>query len=251
MSKQFSFDSFFNILIVTIIIFPNQTEMVHHRNGKFIKNQKDNNQCGHPIGMVSGKIVGGYDVGYYKYPWFVALYKYGMPYCGATLVTKKSIVTAAHCYQQYVQNSKGIENEYDLKMGTYNICNTHEHELKTYRARKVYIHERYAKEDPYFDIALIVLKENVKFEPACLPSKPYGSKSRPKEAIIAGYGVLKFHDIKVSCVMREARIRIYSDKDCKKMLHKADPEVENFVNAFCAGYLEGGVDACQVKRNVL
>lgn len=72
------------------------------------------------------------------------------------------------------------------------------------------------------------------------------SKTRGKEAYVQGVGVLH-HDIhKLSCVLREARVLIYTDKVCRKMLMDNDDDGDdNFQHAFCAGYLQGGIDACQ------
>lgn len=73
-------------------------------------------------------------------------------------------------------------------------------------------------------------------------------ESRGKEAFIAGLGNLKYKAPKPPCTMHEARVKIYSDEECRKMLNKAEGGGDQFINGLCAGYLEGGIDACQVRH---
>lgn len=61
-----------------------------------------------------------------------------------------------------------------------------------------------------------------------------------------GFGNMKYGDNTEPCEMKEARILLYSDDVCKKMLKSQDEDEKEFINAFCAGYMEGGIDACQV-----
>lgn len=46
--------------------------------------------------------MGGYDIGYYKYPWYAALIISKVVACGGTLVGSKAIISAAHCYKEYI-----------------------------------------------------------------------------------------------------------------------------------------------------
>lgn len=46
--------------------------------------------------------------------------------------------------------------------------------------------------------------------------------------------------------MKEARLLIYPDAECKKMLNREEGTGNNLDKAFCAGYLQGGIDTCQV-----
>ncbi|XP_071050949.1 serine protease 1-like [Onthophagus taurus] len=213
-------------------------------NGTFLKQQKNLDQ----------KIVGGVEVGYFKYPWYVALTREGEIYCGSTLIHEKYIVSAAHCYEDFFdQASAGkikLENVLKPIFGVYNICNTHEPTQQRKKLAKVWIHEKYDKKGDYYDISLLKLKKKVdtnKFMPCCLPTKVYNSNTRPKEGLITGLGDQVFNDRNITCLAKEARILIYSDDVCKKTLTDPgqDPSKTPLIGAFCAGYLEGKVDACQ------
>lgn len=74
-------------------------------------------------------------------------------------------------FSLFRQNWKPLEESLVPTMGVYNICH-HEMTQKRLKVQTVYIHELYIKRDPYFDIALLKLKEEAKgFEPVCLPIK--------------------------------------------------------------------------------
>lgn len=60
---------------------------------------------------MSSRIVGGYDVGYYKYSWMATLMKDGMVYCGGSLIGPRTVVTAAHCYKEFLQLAKYVSNQ--------------------------------------------------------------------------------------------------------------------------------------------
>lgn len=55
-------------------------------------------------------------------------------------------------------------------MGVYNICTT-EDTQRDYKIEKVTIHENYYSSGPYYDIALLTLKEDTSgYTPICLPN---------------------------------------------------------------------------------
>lgn len=65
-------------------------------------------QCGKPLNTNKpvARIVGGYDVGYYKYPWMATLMKDNMVNCGGSLISSKIVITAAHCYKEFLEPAK-------------------------------------------------------------------------------------------------------------------------------------------------
>ncbi|KAK4882904.1 hypothetical protein RN001_006223 [Aquatica leii] len=94
---------------------------------------------------------------------------------------------------------------------------------------------------PYFDIALITLKEDAKdFMPICLPDKVI----RNNEGIVQGFGKLHANNETVPCTLQEAHLLVYSESKCKNMLEYHGQNSSELQHAFCAGYLNGKVDTC-------
>lgn len=72
---------------------------------------------------------------------------------------------------------------------------------------------------------------------------------RPRDGTVPGMGTLKYEG-PMPCTLHEARLLIYPDSACVKMMNDAGNNGSAIVNAFCAGYLTGGIDTCQVSRLV-
>ncbi|RZC32858.1 trypsin-1-like [Asbolus verrucosus] len=200
------------------------------------------NTCGRPIGsafnMEEEKIIAGYDVGYYRYPWFVALMTSNIIACGGTLIGTKAVLTAAHCYKDYIvghNKTVKLDEIYKVILGIYNKCEK-EKTQKQFPVEKVYIHEKYKEAWPYYDIALLKLKESASsYEPICLPKA---------EGTVPGMGTIKYHG-STPCTLHEARILIYPDDECRKMINRTGNDPKKVFRAFCAGYMQGGIDTCQ------
>lgn len=165
----------------------------------------------------------------------------------------------------FVFSKQNLEAAYNVSLGTYDRCKKEE-TAKTYQVKKVFVHEEYIERDPYFDITLLLLNDDTNdYMPICLPKKgtislpnypalfltfssfqkALTSDTRGKEGYITGYGVLKYHTNFQPCKIREARVKIYSDDACRKMLTDAEDNGDQLINGVCAGYLEGGIDSCQ------
>lgn len=70
-------------------------------------------------------------------------------------------------------------------------------------------------------------------------------KQKPKDGTVPGLGTLKYQGA-MPCTVHEARILIYNDSDCHNMINRTGNNDSLITNAFCAGYLQGGIDTCQV-----
>ncbi|ENN83123.1 hypothetical protein YQE_00513, partial [Dendroctonus ponderosae] len=216
----------------------------------FSNNHLADQKCGRALGSdfstASERIVAGYDVGYYRYPWYAALIQEKQVSCGGALIGPKLVITAAHCYKEYLElankSAVKLENVYTVRLGLYNICTT-EKTVTEYRVDKVQVHELYLTKKPYFDICLLTLANSTEaYEPLCLPSG--GITQRPKEGTVPGMGTLKYQG-PMPCTLHEARLLIHSDATCFKMINDTGNDGNDIKNAFCAGYLTGGIDSCQ------
>ncbi|XP_044727735.1 plasma kallikrein-like [Chrysoperla carnea] len=211
-----------------------------------------NSDCGiintNPItDPIPGKIVGGYDVGYYKYPWFVGLQaKYGKIFsCGGTLITRQHVLSAAHCF---VPNYQPPEKIYDYYLGVTDNCKREEHKdrIKKFTSKSVVVHEKYSKDGVVYDIALITLDEKAyEFTPICLPFK-VSLPRISREALIIGYGLrIPDNSSSLACELQEARILIYPYSTCESMLEGHEIKTEHKDTLICAGYIKGTIDSCQ------
>ncbi|KAK9759200.1 Trypsin [Popillia japonica] len=177
------------------------------------------------------RILGGYDVETYKYPWFVALKRMDIVHCGGTLISDNFVVTAAHCFNKFLKAVESgfmkVEDIFTPVLGAYNICQ-HEDTQREFKIKAIHIHEKYQKEKHFNDIALVELNEPAtNFEKCDLPNKAISEDERPKEVFVAGFGDLEWTTI------------------ARSMLNKQQADGKALQNAFCAGYLSGSADTCR------
>ncbi|KAH8342371.1 hypothetical protein KR059_003658 [Drosophila kikkawai] len=138
------------------------------------------------------------------------------PYCGGTLISKRTILTAAHCFRK--PNIHAIK----IYFGAVDISNKDEinqHRLVVKRSNVV-VHQEYNKFKEYNDIALIRLPVDVAFDEYIKPAKlPQPGEVYPSEAIASGWEAIKdsgkpIYDPK----LRYLRFQILSHAECKEQL---------------------------------
>ncbi|XP_056637930.1 clotting factor G beta subunit-like [Diorhabda sublineata] len=211
----------------------------------------DESACGKPLGEdfrlhEEDRIVSGYDIGYYRYPWYAALIRYKSVSCGGALIAPKTVLTAAHCYKEFLTLAQHggltLESIFTVRLGIYNIC-INESTQKEYSVEKVNVHELYQQKMPYYDICLLKLVGNTdQYRPICLP--PPTLKKKPLYGTVPGLGTLRYRGA-MPCTVHEARLLFYNDSMCHDMINKTGNDASIIENAFCAGYIQGGIDTCQ------
>lgn len=198
------------------------------------------NSCGCVCGVPNRKqrIVGGQVTKLNEFPWIVALMKRGKFYCAGSLITRRHVLTAAHCADGFnVTDIRAVLGEHDRESKTDTV--TVERKLVS---AKVY---------PNFtvltfnnDIAVLELESPVELgstiRPACLPfdgNKDYTGRV----AIVAGWGRTDERKPTASSLHKVA-VPIMSKVECLKSGYPMGRITENMI---CAGYADGKKDACQ------
>lgn len=184
------------------------------------------------------RIIGGEEAVANEYPWMVGLYRGGRLYCGGALITARHVLTAAHCVHYFQKR--------DIKvlLGGHNISTDY---VDIRRVSTIFEHENFNTSSFDSDIAILQMERPVKFgpkvQPACLPSLQNTDFSG-KMGLIAGWGRQKEND-ESSQSLRHTAVPIWSKEKCGESGYGAKRLTNNMM---CAGYPNGGIDACQVSQ---
>lgn len=68
-----------------------------------------------------------------------------------------------------------LENQYNVTLGDYNICNANEPTRKKFTVSSAKVHPKFRRASSGFDIAIVCLSEAAEgYTPVCLPEKNSG-----------------------------------------------------------------------------
>ncbi|CAL7934486.1 unnamed protein product [Xylocopa violacea] len=206
--------------------------------------------CGHSINNVHDKIVNGVPSQLGAWPWLVALgYRNGRPKfkCGGSLISIRHVLTAAHCAER--------EDLYVVRLGALNLRGEEDkaHPIDVNIEEK-FISPQYNSSNDNSDIAVLRLAEDITFtdyiRPICLPVE---DSLRYRNFIgtlpfVAGWGRIYYHG-PLSNVLKEVQVQVLNNTLCKSKFSKSRNIAING-GSLCAGYEEGGKDACQVVKYI-
>ncbi|XP_026217650.1 suppressor of tumorigenicity 14 protein homolog [Anabas testudineus] len=188
------------------------------------------------------KIVGGSDAGAGSWPWQVSLQmdRYGHV-CGATLVSNRWLISAAHCFQDSDAIKYSDARAWRAYMGM-RVMTSGNNGAATRPIRRIVLHPQYDQFTSDYDIALLELSAPVFFsdlvQPVCIPA-PSHTFTAGTSCFVTGWGVL-MEDGELASRLQEASVKIINRNTCNKLYDDAvTPRM------LCAGSLLGGVDACQ------
>jgi len=243
-----------------------------------------NGQCGRTRSRTSNRIVGGQKAPPGSIPWQVSIScGIGDTFCGGTLISKRWVLTAAHCViadeipdSCHDQSMRRSNRRYTGRYYTYDSNYTSmvitvggdkqrswSDQHPNYYINNVIIHERYDQEiSNDNDIALIQLERQVKFSsqvtPICLPyrrqNRRFGSTPPwSRQYRISGWGYTDPNIERRSDDLMKTSVSGYGKISCannfKNVFHtKSNGEqrpnkVTN--NMICAGQITGGRDTCR------
>jgi len=183
-------------------------------------------------------VVGGINAVRGSLPWQVSVQMYyGFHFCGGTIIDKKWILSAAHCFSD---GADGVV----IKAGEHNLAMTEGSE-QSINVEAAFVHPQYDGQTTVNDIALIKLAKELTFDdytqPACLPkfADEDADYAEGEWLTISGWGSTR--QTRGPKTLQVATVPMISDAKCKN----AYPgDISS--SMFCAGKLGvGGVDTCQ------
>uniref|UniRef100_A0A8C1WRC6 Suppression of tumorigenicity 14b n=1 Tax=Cyprinus carpio TaxID=7962 RepID=A0A8C1WRC6_CYPCA len=193
----------------------------------------------------SSRIVGGKDSNDGEWPWQVSLHMKTQGHvCGASVISNRWLVTAAHCVQDNEKFKYSQPDQWEVYLGLLNQGETSKSTLK--HVKRIISHPLYDHLSYDNDIALMELDSPVTLSqniwPVCLPEATHDFPAG-KSVWITGWGKLREEVGKsyaVASVLQKAEVRIINSTVCRKLMDDGiTPRM------ICAGVLSGGVDACQ------
>ncbi|KAM4575485.1 transmembrane protease serine 9 [Fundulus diaphanus] len=194
---------------------------------------EENCDCGVRPALGVQRIIGGVAARRGEWPWIGSLQYQRQHRCGATLIHKKWLLTAAHCF-----NSDSSPTDWAVSLGS--VLRTGLGAL-VIPIQRVIIHPAFNGTNMDHDVALLELAVpapvSYTIQPVCLPS-PVHLFLGNSECYITGWGSMR-EGGSLTNLLQKAAVNIIEQDDCR-------PSYGNGLtpNMMCAGFMEGGRDSC-------
>uniref|UniRef100_A0A8D0HZ25 Coagulation factor XI n=2 Tax=Sus scrofa TaxID=9823 RepID=A0A8D0HZ25_PIG len=216
------------------------TKILHGRgsiSGYTLRLCKMDNAC---TTKIKPRIVGGTKSVLGEWPWQITVHITSPTQrhlCGGSIIGNQWILTAAHCFNEVespriLRVYSGILNQSEIKEDTF-----------FFGVQEVIIHDQFEAAETGYDIALLKLETTINYtdsqRPICLPSK--GDRNvMYTDCWVTGWGYTKLRD-KIQNTLQKAKIPLVTNEECQAgyRSHKITNKM------ICAGYKEGGKDACK------
>ncbi len=191
------------------------------------------------VGAPSSRIIGGSQATTGSYPWVVSLKgSSGDHFCGASLIAKQWVLTAAHCVEEETASSVSVV------VGEFNTAKEDNGEQKR-KVTKIVIHPQYGKgAESNNDIALLKLDTPVSNQivtqvvPSIMNKITVGSL-----LTVMGWGNQSSTGEEFPNKLFQVEVPLVTNQQCAR--NYAVENIDITENMICAGFKQGGKDSCQ------
>jgi len=181
------------------------------------------------------RIIGGADATSGTYPWMVSLQsKDGSHFCGASLLDKQWVLTAAHCVER--ESADGMQ----VVVADYNTQQVDDGEVKA-NVEAIYIHQEYGNDH---DIAVLKLATEVDKTLVNAASNTFiDGLAAATPLTVIGWGNTSTTGEEFPEILQQVEVPLFDHESCKTAYAAVGQTVT--ANMICAGLAAGGKDSCQ------
>ncbi|XP_068207047.1 trypsin-1-like [Palaemon carinicauda] len=217
----------------------NETEKYYEAMGCGMKN----------VDPVQARILGGEVSAYGEWPWQVALVHVasGKPFCGASLLNTRFLLTAGHC--------ASILPAYSIHawLGAHVLTNRQEKGRVVREISHIIVHEKFVRNNLMNDIALLRMEEPVQLSysirPVCLPDVQewdeniYNGTSR-SHGIVVGWGLTKELGER-SPILLQVHLPFLNVSKCREVYERINPVSEKMLCTYYEAKKGLAKDSCK------